>query len=242
MNKTRTVVATAILVIGTSASGAAQSDTDLAAFMGIQSTPVGALPPVITGGTSSKRMSFHAGFGHTAFEGQDAINTVGGGVTLPFRNAHVSLTAAYSMHSCPPADCESHFMLGANWNRTVLGMVLGSGNDRAALRVGVDAGLGYGQPNYDVDLSESAWSAGLGLPISLTSGGPGMQVSPFVVPRFAYGRYSIEGAEGESGTSLMLGGGLAITGLYPKLGINIGFQKTFVDGMPTQYGVGLSWR
>lgn len=240
MNRTTTAFATAVLVIGTSATLAAQSETEAIAYMALQSTPVGALPPVMT--QHGKQLGFHGGYGYIGYEGRQAINTFGGGVSLPFRDATVSLTAAYSKLQCPPAECESQMMVAANWTRPVMGMALGTATERAALRVAMDAGLGYGRPDLIPDLGETAWSASIGLPVSLTSSGKGMQVTPFVVPRFALGRYRVEELGGDTGASLMLGGGVGITGLKANLGINLGFQKTLIDGAPTQYGIGLTWK
>jgi hypothetical protein len=241
MNKTLTAVATAALVLGTSATLAAQG-TEIAAFYGIQSTPLGALPPVLAH-SSAKRMGFHGQYGYLGLEGREAVNSFGGGVTLPFRGDHVSLTAALSQHTCPePIECKGGMMVGANWHRTVAGVALGTGSERAILRIGVDAGLGYGRPDNVEDADESAWSAGIGMPISVTSMGSGVQVTPFITPRFAIGRYRVENDLNDTGSSLMLGGGLGITGLLPNIGFNVGFQKAFIEGAPTQYGIGFTYR
>jgi hypothetical protein len=236
MHKVLTAVSTAAFVLGAGTTLHAQFATSAAAFDAIQSTPLGALPASLVAAKGGPAVSTQ--YGYLGMDGRNAVNTYGVNLELPYRTSRVGFTAAYASPECPAAaSCDGHVMVGANWGRRLTSLALGSGADMARLNVGLDGALGFAKPT-----DASAMSAGIGMPISLAPAGKGArQVVPFLAPRFAWGRFRTDNG-GDTGSALMLGGGVMVSGLTPSLAFNFGFQKLFIDQAPMQYGFGLTWQ
>jgi len=238
MRKVLSTVAAAMLVGATTLS--AQNGTDEAAYIAIESTPVGMparLSAPMMGQTS--KMSLAVNYGYLGFEGRDALNNYGANLELPFRSSRVGVTLAYGSPKCEVDPCQDGYVqFGANWGRRVTSISMGQGADAARLNIGMDADVNYGKPQ-----DASALAASVALPIAFVPNvtrGSRIQVIPFLAPRFALGRYRTDFG-GDTGSNLMLGGGFAVNGLMQNVGINAGFQKVLVDGAYTQYGVGVTW-
>jgi hypothetical protein len=77
-----------------------------------------------------------------------------------------------------------------------------------------------------------------GVPIALVAGGPTLKVAPFLTPAVGWGRVSDSG-DSVNGARFLLGGGVAFQSLTSGVGVNVGFQKVFIDGGDTMFGISL---
>jgi hypothetical protein len=237
MRKVLSTVAAAMLVGATTLS--AQNGTDEAAYIAIESTPLG-MPARLSAPMmhQNSKMTVAVNYGYLGFEGRDALNNYGAHVEMPWRSSRVGVTLGYGSPACAVDPCEDGYIqFGANWGRRVTSITTGQGTDAARLTIGMDADVNYGKPT-----DASALAASVALPIAFvpqTARGK-VQFVPFITPRFALGRYRTEFG-GDTGSQLMLGGGFAVNGLMQNLGLNVGFNKVLVDGAYTQYGLGVTW-
>jgi hypothetical protein len=238
MHKAMTALAAAALAFATASGASAQSGTDFGAYGGIITTPLGALPQSVSWLTPTKAgMRFTTSYGYLGLDGNNSWNNVGLGVDMSWRGARVGLTGGYAAPSCETgAQCDGYMMIGGNWTRHVTSTTVGNGADASRINVGLDVTAGYGKPQ-----DAGTWSTSLGVPIALETMGGGRRIAPYVAPRFAVGRYHDATGNNDSGTALMLGGGVAVPNFTQSVGLNVGFQKVFVQGAPTQFGVGLTW-
>ncbi|HEX5438461.1 MAG TPA: hypothetical protein VFW98_15015 [Gemmatimonadaceae bacterium] len=164
----------------------------------------------------------------------DHFDDLVGGVSLPFAQGHadVAIQGGFFLPSCSGEGCDPEFVASA----AVEGSLLRSSTPNALLNVGLAGRLGFGKP-----ADATALSASVGLPISVAVGrAGGVQLVPFITPAFGWGRLS-GGGDSESGTRLMLGGGLGVMNGKSGLGVNVGIQKVFIDGGRTVFGAGITW-
>jgi len=234
---TRSVAALGMLAtLAAARPAAAQDFGDIAAYVALVTTPVGALPPLpptppIADGVAPPH--FDLRYGRWKFDGDDAAqHTIGAGVRFGAGGGQGSLTASYM--TCD--GCDGAIGLGLEMTAA---LVQPTGGQSSAFSVGVRPAVGVARNLGDVD--GTSYSASLGLPVGLhvrTAGGA--EVVPFLMPGFGFGGLSGEG-ESESGTRFMLGGGLGVANLSGGLGLHVGFQKIFLEDAPTQFGLGLSF-
>ena len=227
----------AALAVGVLARPAAAQDIgDVAAFLGLVTTPVGSLPPlpppppVAVDRAAPPR--FHLRYGRWKFDGDDdAQHTIGAGARFAAGGGQGTLSAAYT--TCD--GCDGILGLGLD---VTAALVRPTGGQASAFSVGVRPGLGVARGLGDDDFT--AFSASLGLPLGLhVRSAGGAEFVPYLVPGFGFGRVSGDG-DAESGTRFMLGGGVGVANLSGALGVHVGFQRIFLEDAPTQFGVGLS--
>ena len=172
-------------------------------------------------------------WGHMSGDG-GSLNTFTGGVTLPIAAGHgdVGISAGYFKPSCDVGSCDGNFVAGG----VVEGRVLQSQMQSATFTLGLSGHVGFAKPS-----GGTIWSASAGAPISLALGSKtGLQVVPFITPSYGWGRASGGGAS-ESGSRLMVGGGIGLLSASSGFGFNVGVQKVFIDGGKTVFGAGFSW-
>jgi hypothetical protein len=113
---------------------------------------------------------------------------------------------------------------------------LGAEPSAATLTIGLNGELGFGKPE-----GGTIWSATAGLPVALVAGaGSGLRLAPFLTPAFGFGYVTGQG-ESESGTRMLLGGGVGIMGAN-RFGVSVGFQKVFIEDGQTTIGINASFR
>ena len=236
MNTRLLAVLAALASLAAARPAAAQDFGDIAAFVGLVTTPVGSLPPLpltppIADGAVPPR--FDLRYGRWKFDGDDAAqHTVGAGLRFGAGGGQGSLTASYM--TCD--GCDGAVGLGLELTAA---LVQPTGGQSSAFSVGVRPSLGVARSFGDAE--GTSYSASLGLPIGLhVRSAGGAEFVPFVIPGFGYGGVSGDG-ESESGTRFMLGGGVGVANLSGGLGVHVGFQKIFLEDAPTQFGVGLSF-
>jgi hypothetical protein len=256
---------------------------DAAAYGAITNTPVGALPPALAAqlaGAAPVGVRLRGAVGYLDEEGPISRRTVGLGVDLPVANTTLGLTAGLIDYACDEdelgeqseagdgfeIDCNRGLMAGASWFAPLLAAGLGSGG--TTFRVGVDATLGMSSldivkvslsdPNFpdqsgSLEETGTALSAGLGIPLGISGRSGALTLTPYLVPRFVFGRLTdkldVEGLEGileddeatESGERFALGGGLGIRFDELGFGLDVGFQHVFLKDAKTLIGVGFTY-
>lgn len=219
----------------------AQSTGDIAAWDALMVTPVGALPPrghdALFGDSPRTELSFR--YGRWRYDIDDAIhNDFGVTVTRAFGVAHtsLSLTAAYLSLSC--GTC-SAWMSGGLEARTRLinRRIAGDSSRDVAVSAGVVASGGVarflGDGHATAGSLAGAASFGVTFPVASS------RVSLTVLPGVGIGRFSSVD-EDAYGTRPTLGASAACVlpwGMVADLGI----QRIYIDGGPSQIGLGLSW-
>lgn len=236
--------ALAAAIIASPTRGTAQSENAFVGWVGLMTTPVGALPtqlPVsLPGNTGSG--AFQARYGHWQFASDDDnTNTFGLGGTFGAGRVKTTLELGFGTKAdC--SDCNS--VLGGVelgiplvepriGSATTTGSVLGVALSPA---VGVMKPVGSGADGY-------ALSASAHLPIYASLGlTPRLRLAPFVSPGYGVGYINGDGYS-KSGWRAMLGGGAALSGLGSGLEITVSAHRVFIEEGATMYGLALRlWR
>lgn len=190
-------------------SGADFSEKAQAAAFAISSTPVGAVPRLITAqslGTSSGT-SLRLQFGNIDEAGDFSRRIFLGGIDLPVGRATVGVSAGFLDFACGDSgdpqfklDCKGGFILGAHAGTPLVTAPLGTAN-AAAVTVGIDGSVGFGTGDI-LDLTfddgfgstltakaeATSMALGLSLPVALVAKGSGVTVAPHITPGVGYGR------------------------------------------------------
>lgn len=240
---------------------------DAAALFAISTTPVGALPPTVAPSllrTSGGGAAIRGQFGYQSSDGDVSIRTFGGGVDLVLSRATLGLTAGYLDYSCGDieelagsgvdVDCSGAFLGGASLTAPLATLPVGAAGTSSFV-IGVDGSFGFGSGDIleatasgeRLSISGSSLSASLGLPLALAARGGAITFVPHLTPRFAWGRtkLTVEAdtpaeSDSESGTAFMLGGGVALR-FIGGFGLDLGFQKVFIEDSETLIGVGVTY-
>lgn len=228
-------IAASVLVFTASVNAQEEGPSigDIAAYMAINSSTVGALPPLATNTLANAGgLGWHLQYGRMSWGDDVSSNAFAGGVDLNLGGGRLGLTAGYFTVDCPEGfDCSGHLMVGTRYSQQLAGAAL---NPTSRWAMGLEAELGFGFPE-----DEQAMAVAAGLPIKITVG-RNVKVSPFLTPGFAYGRYKV-GDESESGTRFLVGAGLGL-GFANGVGVNLGLRKVFIDEGEMQYGLGFTIR
>jgi opacity protein-like surface antigen len=229
-------IAASALVLAAPAMSAQQgpSEGDLAAYAAINSSTVGALPPLATNTLANAGgIGWHAQYGRISEEGATA-SSFAGGLDLTVGEGRLGFTVGYMMvdyEAGLPGD--NHLMIGSRYSRQLTGDKLGMNGGRWQL--GFEGELGVGLPE-----NERAMAIAVGLPVKLTFG-RNVKVSPFLTPSFAHGSYKFADETSESAMKFMVGAGVGFA-FANGIGANVGMRKVFVDQGETQYGLGFTIR
>lgn len=214
----------------------AQSINAAVAYGALITTPAGALPPALSSAMLYRPMTqpdLAMRYGHISDNGT-SLNTFDARLGFPLgTKAMVGVNAGYQDASCNLGNCDSHFIAGANAEGRLASTMLGAGADAAQLTIGLNGDAGFGKVN-----GASAFSFTGGLPVALLSRTSKALIAPFLTPAFGWGRASDNGVS-ENGTRFLLGGGVTLQSTTSPIGANFGFQKVFVDGGETVFGVSL---
>jgi opacity protein-like surface antigen len=234
MKKIFAIAASALVLAAPAMSAQGPSDGDIGAYLGINGSTVGALPPLATNTLAAAgRMSWHLQYGRLTIDEDVNTNSFAGGVDIDLGAGRLGLTAGYMTFSCPDGfDCQGHLMLGSRYSRQLTGDKLGTNGGRWQL--GFEGELGIGLPE-----DSRAMAIAVGLPVKLTFG-RNVKVSPFVTPSFAHGSYKVDDVS-ESAMKFMFGAGVGLD-FANGVGANLGMRKVFVDEGETQYGLGFTIR
>lgn len=222
---------TAVTLAGALAMGSpasAQSDGDIAAYVALSLTPVGALPLTARStmfDASPAPTSFTARYGNQ----QDLHNFGIGGDFRAGGSARASVTLG--LVTCD--GCDGTIMAGADYVAPIVRSAIGTGATPPSFTVAINPSVGFAKPEGEVTIL----SASVGLPIAVAMGDAGSRVAVFVSPGMAFGLLSGSG-ESESGTRPMLGGGVGLR--FGRMTISGSAQKIFIDEGDVQFGLGIA--
>ena len=234
----------AAIVGGVAEPARGQDQGDVAAFFALLLTPTGALPPVVRAPMlqgAPDGSTFQARYGRYEFDGADqTIHNIGLGADLRAGAGWTGVTVA--LQTCD--GCDGTILLGLDYTTPLVQLPIGADQtvrNTSVLSVALTPSAGLSRP-LDSDANVFFISGSVALPVSISTQFRGAtQLVPFLAPGFGIGLIAGEG-DTESGVRFMLGGGLGVAGLGPGLGITVGFQKIFIEGGPTQWGLGLTFR
>ena len=211
MKPIRVFVAAVLMTTAQSlpAQGPVVSDKAQSAAFAISSTPVGAVPRLITSQAlgTSKGTGLRFQFGNIDEAGDFSRRIYLGGLDLPVGRATVGLSAGFLDFVCGDSgdpqiklDCKGGFMAGAHAGTPLVTTALGSANP-VAVTVGLDGSVGFGtgdilDATFDggfgntlsVKAEATSMALGLSLPVALVAKGSGVTVAPHITPGVGYGR------------------------------------------------------
>jgi hypothetical protein len=214
----------------------AQLRGDAAAYLALISTPVGAVPPILTApmlNQTMKNVDFAVRFGHISIT-DGSTNAFDARLGIPAgQSVVVGVNGGYQGRSCRAGGCQGHFIGGANIEGRFASVVLGSNADAAQLTVGLNGEIGFGRRSGTALTSITG-----GLPVALVSGPLHLRVAPFLTPGIGWGRIS-GGGMSDMGMRFLLGGGVMFQSLTTGVGATVGFQKALIDNGDMMFGIGL---
>jgi hypothetical protein len=220
----------------------AQSTRDLAAFSALMVSPAAALPPLASdNGTAIPDVSsLGLAYGRWRYDIDDAIHhNVGATLTRRIASSRtsVSLTGAYLSASC---DCSGWGSAGVSILSQLWSSALTGGpQSRTSMHVGLN--LAVGGARYAGSGAASAYSAAGELDLGGSAsfvGGTRLALSVF--PGFGMGHLTSADATA-TGTRPMFGAAAAWT-FRRGVALDLGAQRVILNGGPTQFGAGISWR
>jgi len=237
------IVLTSLSSLGIAASAQAQGPSvgDLAAYVALSATPVGAMTPVVSSamlGRIAKGYSVTGQYGHLSDDAA-GFNSFGASVSMPLSG--FSLGGSLGFMSPSAQGSKSNLMLGANAETNLGAWALGQGKNANLFTLSARGDFGWANPDDGTGTSNSitALSLSAGAPLALVLKNGDMTWAPFVTPGLGWGRLSANGAS-ESGTRFMMGAGLGMTHRN-GWGVSVGMQKVFIDQGKTVFGLNLSY-
>ena len=238
------IVLTSLTSLGVAASAQAQGPSvgDLAGYVALSATPVGAMTPVVTSamlGRIAKGYTFSGQYGHLSGDNGSGFNSFGASVSMPVSG--FSLGGSLGFVSPSAQGSKSNLMLGANAETNLGAWALGQGKNANLLTMSARGDFGWANPDDGTGTNNSitALSLSAGAPIALVLKNGDMTWAPFVTPGLGWGRLSATGAS-ESGTRFMMGAGLGMTHRN-GWGVSAGMQKVFIDQGKMVFGLNVSY-
>ena len=237
------IVLTSLTSLGVAASAQAQGPSvgDIAGYVALSTTPVGAMTPVVSSamlGRIAKGYSITGQYGHLSDDAA-GFNSFGASVSMPLSG--FSLGGSLGFMSPSAQGSKSNLMLGANAETNLGAWALGQGKNANLFTLSARGDFGWANPDDGTGTSNSitALSLSAGAPLALVLKNGDMTWAPFVTPGLGWGRLSANGAS-ESGTRFMMGAGLGMTHRN-GWGVSVGMQKVFIDQGKTVFGLNLSY-
>lgn len=233
---------TAILVVGlvslASRESAAQvSAGDVAAYVALNATPIGALTPImVSPGTKGEKAfnTFAGRYSHfSPSGGGDGTNQLGATwYHQAGMNAAVSGTAGYVAPGC--TGCDGIMMLGGDVHSTLWNNA--AAKSTTDLSANLHGSLGYGHSN-----GTTALSMAVGVPLGMSfEQASKSRIGLFITPGFGWGRMSGSGT-GESGTRPLIGAGASWTAAS-GMGLHLSYQAVVIENGGNNIGLGFSWK
>ena len=237
------IVLTSLTSLGVAASAQAQGPSvgDIAGYVALSATPVGAMTPVVSSamlGRIAKGYSVTGQYGHLSDNGA-GFNSFGASVSMPLSGFSVGGSLGFLSPSAQGS--KSNLMLGANAETNLGAWALSEGKNANLFTMSVRGDFGWANPDDGTGTNNSitALSLSAGAPFALVLKNGDMTWAPFVTPGLGWGRLSANGTS-ESGTRFMMGAGLGMTHRN-GWGVSAGMQKVFIDQGKTVFGLNISY-
>ena len=230
------IVLTSLASLGVAAQAQqSPSVNDVAGYVALSGTPVGAMTPVVTSamlGRIPTGYSVAGQYGHMS-DNVAGFNSFGASISMPLSG--FSLGGSLGFFSPSATGSKSNMMLGLSAETNLGAWALGDGKNANLFTMSARGDFGWANPQ---NLGLLSFSAGVPLALVLKSGD--MTFAPFVTPGFGWGRISPTGATSTSGSRFMTGAGLGFTHRN-CWGASLGMQKVFIDQGKTVLGLNLSY-
>ena len=238
MKKIFAIAASALVLAAPAISAQTEgpSINDVAAYMAINASTVGALPPLATNTLAGAGgIGWHLQYGRMDWGSDVTSASFAGGLDLSVGSGRLGFTAGYmTVDYGSGVEGDGHLIVGTRYSAQLTGGALGDRRSTSRWAMGLEGELGFGFPE-----DERAMAIAASLPIKLTVG-KNVKVSPFVAPGFAYGSYKVAD-QSESGQRFMVGGGVGLA-FANGIGANFGLRKVFIEEGETQFGLGFTIR
>lgn len=238
------IVLTSLSSLGLAASAQAQGPSigDLAGYVALSSTPVGAMTPVVSSamlGRTAQGYTFAGQYGHLSDNGA-GFNSFAGSVSMPLSGIQLGGTLGFFSPS-GGTNTKSNMMLGLNAETNLGAWALSQGKNANLFTLGLRGDFGWANPDdgTGTNTSATALSFAAGAPVALVLKNGDMTWAPFVTPGFGWGRLSENGTS-ESGTRFMMGAGLGMKHRN-GWGVGVGMQKVFIDQGKSVFGLNVSY-
>jgi len=231
------IVLTSLATLGVAAQAQqGPSANDVAGYLALGGTPVGAMTPVVTSamlGRIAKGYSIVGQYGHVS-DNALGYNSFGASVSMPVSG--FSLGGSFGFMSPSAQGAKSNMMLGLNAETNLGAWALSDGKDANLFTMSARGDFGWANPDQLGLLSFSAQ-----VPLALVVKSGDMTFAPFVTPGLGWGRASPTGANSVSGTRFMTGAGVGISHRN-GWGASLGMNKIFIDQIgKTVFGLNLSY-
>jgi hypothetical protein len=238
---------------------AAQTNSELAGYLGTLVTPAGALPGWVAptmADVNGDAFGLRAEYGRVQLESSPPINanTFGGSIDLLIAKGRIALSATggYLFPECPTgaggvlvgANCSGFAIAGAELLARLIRYHVDVARDTGELTVSLSARGGRAFPD-----NSTVYSYGAGVPFAIaTYVGRSTRFVPFITPGVTWGHVETDVPSGSgaprldaTGTRFVLSGGVAFIGAHSGLGLHATVNRIFVEGARTQFGFALSW-
>ena len=228
------LLALTLACIAPAASAQTQPDSDVAAYLALVWSPAGALPPMVHGADLASRVGGSLRYGHMGRgDGQDTFDNLGLTLELPvaYGTARTSVTISRASADCER--CEPALGAAADVELLLANRPSRAGVVTMSLKPTFGFAMGSGTLDY------SLFTATIGTPLALRTN-HATSVMPYLVPGAGYGMVSGTG-DSRGGVRAMLGGGVRVQSTRTAFGAMAGFQKVFIPGGGTLFGIGLTY-
>lgn len=226
----RSVRLAAVLLLAVASPLAAQDEGDFAAYLALNFTPVGALPPNPIGADLARASRrFDVLYGRLDF-GFAELNNFGFAYSEQSGNGRVGLR----LGAVTSDEGGDEILMGGVEFEQVLGRR--DGGDGSTMSIGLLPTIGASHA-LDSETDVFFLSASIGVPM-VYSAGDQWRVSFFVVPGAGYGRITGDG-DGVQGVRPMLGAGMRASA-PGGTGLVLGLQNVFIDEGDATLGLGIT--
>lgn len=256
-----------LTILGRAPEAGAQGHEELAGYLALVYTPVGALTPLPPGDEvqprrSGSRLRLRGRWGRLSPAEGLSNNTIGAGVDIPVGRWTLGGTLGYLSVSCSEdwegfSDCDSDVMLGASARRVLVQRPLRGGapsprtgrRQAARATTGETLVLGFeGTTGFSPRQGEHAMAMAATFPAGIAFQKPTLRITPFLAPGLGYGRLGKtkfdedETSKSYSSTLMMFGGGVGFDFIGSGFGATIGFQRIMRSGGGgTTIGLAMNW-
>ena len=232
-----------ISAAGAQATGAQERELHI---LSVQSTPIGALPPIALPMPASRNhhyWGFRLQTGRRSGSGA-SLNTVAGGVDLQYRGGStLGVTAGYQTGDCgaPARDCRDHMLFGV---RTRINLFTGGPtvaaifkDNSATSTIGTEIGFGFA-PHVFPGLSACALDIGMPFSVAMLER---VRLVSFITPGVVWDLdCSDEGGSSRMSYLTGLGFGLQQLG-HRGFDVYVGVQKIFLGQTGYQFGISATY-
>jgi hypothetical protein len=247
MSKRTFAVSCALILGAASAHGQTQISDDALQVLRLESTPIGALPPIALPMPASRNHSYWGArlqSGYRSSRDGDDLGAVAGGIDFQYRGGSViGVTGGYQRRDCDLVgpDCGAHALFGVRSRINFLtgGPTIGKlfGDVNATTTIGGELGVGYA-PNVLPNINSCTFDMGLPLSVSMLQR---VRVVTYVTPGLAWDVSC--GSEGpETRMSWLTGFGIGIQQFGNRsTDIFLGAQKIFRGDTGFQIGLSVTY-